>query len=334
MRHCNIPIFIPHLGCPNQCVFCNQRSISGKTDFAESNVQIEIERALETVSPEDTVEIAFFGGSFTGIDRELMLRLLQTAQAYVDCGRVHSIRLSTRPDYLSDEILEILSRFSVRTIELGLQSMDDGVLCATKRGHTAADAVRAIRAVKNAGFSPVGQMMIGLPQSTPQSERETAQMLAELGVDAVRIYPTVVFYGTPLADMTASGAYTPLSIEDAVKRTADVLELFCERGIPCLRIGLCASEALTSPAHVMAGPNHPALGELVMSECMYRKILQVLADANALGKRVILHVPETEISRAIGQHRCNLHRLQRETETQVTRVRGDAAEITVTLCDE
>ncbi len=303
-------------------------------DFAESNVRIEIERVLETISPADTVEIAFFGGSFTGIDRELMLRLLQTAQAYVDLGRVQSIRLSTRPDYISDEILEILSRFSVRTIELGLQSMDDSVLCAVQRGHTAADAERAMRAVKDAGFSLVGQMMIGLPRSTPACEREAAQALAELGVDAVRIYPTVVFYGTPLADMTAEGTYIPLSLEDAVKRSADVLELFRERRIPCLRIGLCASEELISPEHVMAGPNHPALGEMVMSECMYRKILQVLQDANALGKRVILHVPETEISRAIGQHRCNLHRLQRETETQVIRVRGDAAGITVTLCDE
>ena len=175
MPHRNIPIFIPHMGCPNQCVFCNQRSMSGCSDFCEDEVDRQIEQALSTIPMECKVEIAFFGGSFTGIDRNQMIRLLDLAQSYVDAGRVNGIRLSTRPDYISQEILRILSRYSVRVIELGLQSMDDAVLLASKRGHTAKQAEDACRAITQAGFALVGQMMIGLPQSTVAKELETAK---------------------------------------------------------------------------------------------------------------------------------------------------------------
>ena len=229
MRHVNIPVFIPHLGCPNQCVFCNQRSISEHQEFSETNVRDEIEQVLSTLRPEDEAEIAFFGGSFTGIDRGLMCRLLDLAQEYVKAGRVGSIRLSTRPDYIDEEILSILSRYSVGTIELGLQSMDDAVLLACRRGHTAADAERACRAVVEAGFSLVGQMMIGLPGASPESEIKTAQKICDMGASAVRIYPTVVFYDTPLCEMAQHGAYTPLSVDEAVERTAPVLQLFRAR---------------------------------------------------------------------------------------------------------
>ena len=205
MRHINIPIFIPHLGCPNDCVFCNQRSISGKTDFCEENIDAEIEEALSTCGATDEAEIAFFGGSFTGIDRELMIRLLDKAQVYVDAGRVSSIRLSTRPDYIDGEILSILSRYAVRTVELGLQSMDDGVLAASRRGHDAATAERACAMVKKAGFSLVGQMMIGLPVSDGAKEVATARRLCELGVDAARVYPTVVFYQCSTSDAPYAG---------------------------------------------------------------------------------------------------------------------------------
>ncbi len=329
MRHCNIPVFIPHLGCPNQCVFCNQRSISGCSAFCEDTVKEEIDRALSTVREGDRAEIAFFGGSFTGIDRDLMLRLLTLAETYVTAGCVTSIRLSTRPDYISEEILSLLSRFSVHTIELGLQSMDDAVLAASQRGHTAAEAAEASRAVVRAGFSLVGQMMIGLPGATPESEIMTAQALCALGVSAVRIYPTVVFYDTPLCDMTKRGDYIPLSIDEAVARTANVLEIFRERSIPTLRIGLCATEELASPERVMAGPNHPALGELVMSECTYRAMLRALQKAALDTKYVILHVPPREVSRAVGQHKRNLARLSEQTGVRVMRVLGDSEQASV-----
>lgn len=326
MRHRNIPIFIPHMGCPNQCVFCNQRSISGCAEFHSETVKEQIDRALSTIEADCEVEIAFFGGSFTGIDRELMIRLLDLAEGYVREGRVASIRLSTRPDYISDEILKILSRYSVRSIELGLQSMDDEVLLATKRGHTAKEAKKACRDVVEAGFILTGQMMIGLPASTRETEIMTARTIAEVGASSVRVYPTVVFYDTPLYHMAANGAYTPLSLSEAVTRTADVLEIFEAAGIPCIRIGLCATEDLTSPEKVYGGPNHPALGELVMSECYYRRLYDAVQKNALQNKDVILHVPPRELSRAVGQHRANVLRLLEETGARIVRVLSTKAE--------
>ena len=320
MRHVNVPVFIPHLGCPNQCVFCNQRSISEHQDFSEESVRDEIEQILSTLSPEDEAEIAFFGGSFTGIERALMCRLLDLAQTYVKEGRVDSIRLSTRPDYINDEILSILSRYSVKTVELGLQSMDDAVLLSCRRGHTAAQAEDACRAVVKAGFSLVGQMMIGLPGATPESEIKTAQKICELGASAVRIYPTVVFYDTPLCEMAQHGLYAPLTVEEAVERTAPVLQIFRARALPCIRVGLCATESLTSPDAVYAGPNHPALGEMILGECLYQKVKEKVLQADLAEKGIILEVPPKELSATVGQHRRNIEKLQRETGVTVHRV--------------
>ena len=280
----------------------------------------EIEQILSTLRPEDEAEIAFFGGSFTGIDRGLMCRLLDLAQAYVKEGRVKSIRLSTRPDYIDEEVLSILSRYSVKTIELGLQSMDDDVLLACRRGHTAAQAEAACRAVVDAGFSLVGQMMIGLPVASPESEIETAQKICELGASAVRIYPTVVFYDTPLCEMAQHGEYVPLSVDEAVERTAPVLQIFRARALPCIRVGLCATESLTSPDAVFAGPNHPALGEMILSECLYAKVKEKVLQAGLTGEGIILEVPPRELSATVGQHRRNIEKLQRETGVITHRV--------------
>ena len=332
MRHVNIPVFIPHLGCPNQCVFCNQRSISEHKDFCEESVRDEIEQVLSTLSPSDEAEIAFFGGSFTGIDRGLMCRLLDLAQAYVTAGRVKSIRLSTRPDYIDGEILSILSRHAVKTIELGLQSMDDAVLLSCRRGHTAADAERACRAVVGAGFSLVGQMMIGLPGSTPESEMMTAQKICDLGASAVRIYPTVVFYDTPVCEMAQHGHYAPLTVEEAVERTAPVLQFFRARALPCIRVGLCATESLTSPDAVYAGPNHPALGEMILGECLYQKVRAAVLQAGLAGEGIVLEVPPRELSATVGQHRRNIEKLQRETGVTVHRVSANESLTECRVC--
>ena len=311
------------MGCPNQCVFCNQRSISGCMDFHEEDVRGQIDATLATIPDGTETEIAFFGGSFTGIDRALMIRLLALAESYVREGRVMSIRLSTRPDYISGEILDILSSYTVRNIELGLQSMDDDVLSATHRGHSAMQARKACRAVVEAGFSLIGQMMIGLPASTPESEILTAQTICDMGASASRIYPTVVFYGTPLCEMAQCGEYTPLSVDGAVERSANALEIFQKNGVPCIRIGLCSGEALTSHDAVYAGPNHPAIGELIISECYFRRMRAYLSENDLVGRDVILHLPQREMSQAIGQRRSNLVRLQAELGTRVIRVVQD-----------
>lgn len=323
MRHRNIPIFIPHMGCPNQCVFCNQHSIATSKPFALSEVRSQIEAVLRTVDRDDETEIAFFGGSFTGIDRALMISLLEIAQEYVKAGSVLSIRLSTRPDYINAEILRILSRYSVKSIELGLQSMSDRVLTACRRGHTAKDAENACRAIVGAGFSLVGQMMIGLPQSSLEDEVESAERICALGAEAARIYPTVVFYGTPLCEMAKRGEYTPLTLEGAIKRSAAVMRVFDAHRVPCIRIGLCANEGLTDPKTVYAGPNHPALGELVMNDYYYEKCKELLTDAHLLGQKILLRVPTTEVSKVVGQHRSNIIRLRDETDTRVMRVIAD-----------
>lgn len=310
MKHVNIPIFIPHLGCPNNCVFCNQRSISGKQSFVRESVDQEIKNALSTISEECETEIAFFGGSFTGIDRELMIYLLDTAQKYINDGRVKSIRLSTRPDYINDEILEILSRYGVKTVELGLQSMDDGVLVATKRGHTAEQGAGACRLVKKYGFSLVGQMMVGLPMSTCEKERYTAEKLCELGVDAVRIYPTVVFFDTELCNMASRGEYTPIDNDSAVTRTKELLKIFDREGVECIRVGLCASENLSSAEAVYGGANHSAIGELAMGEVYFDKMCELVENIGQVeGKKVIFYVSRGSVSKAVGQKRKNIERI-------------------------
>ena len=311
MRHINIPIFIPHLGCPNMCVFCNQRSISGKMDFDISKVKNEIEQALSTAKNDDFIEIAFFGGSFTGIDRNLMISLLSLAQEYINAGRASSIRLSTRPDYIDGEILDILSSYSVGTIELGLQSMDDEVLKISKRGHTSFCAENACKMIKARGFSLIGQMMIGLPSSTVEKEIYTAKKICEMGADGARIYPTVVFYETELCEMMQSGVYSPLTNEEAVERTKEALKVFIENNVPCIRVGLQSGENLSDASHVAGGANHSAIGELSMSAIYLDRICQYI-DENLLSKtpeKIIIYCPVGEVSKVVGQKRKNIQKI-------------------------
>ena len=314
-RHINIPIFIPHLGCPNQCVFCNQRTITGVKEFDIASVKSEIDEALETVGVDTEAEIAFFGGSFTGIGEEPMTSLLKLAYSYVQTGRVKSIRCSTRPDYIDDRILDILWQYGVRCIELGLQSSDEQVLMLTRRGHTCLDEKRACELIVKRGFTLVGQMMIGLPGSDLSSEIKTARFICECGAKGARIYPTVVFYGTELQAMASAGEYTPLTLLDAVKRSAAVLRVFLENGVKVIRIGLCATESLTSEDSYYAGPNHAAIGELVEGEVYYELINEKIRDMNIADKisgRITVTVPSGALSKAIGQNKRNKIRLENE----------------------
>ena len=312
-KHVNIPIFIPHLGCPNQCVFCNQRTISGVNSFDISGVEKQIEEALATVSQEYEVEIAFFGGSFTGIDRELMMALLKIAHNYVVSGKVSSIRCSTRPDYINEDILDILKLYRVKTVELGLQSASDSVLEKSKRGHTRLDEERACRMIVDAGFNLVGQMMIGLPGSSLENELETARFIVDVGATGARIYPTVVFYDTELCEMAESGEYAPLKLEDAVARSAKVLEIFVTNNVDVIRIGLCSSENLSSEEKYYAGPNHSALGEMVEGELYYNTIKRMLdVELPSSDTNLLVSVAKGCISKTVGQNKRNKLRLIRE----------------------
>jgi len=316
-RHINIPIFIPHLGCPNMCVFCNQRLISGQSKFDKESVHTQIEEALSTISADVDTEIAFFGGSFTGIDRELMVYLLDTAEEYVRSGRVSGIRLSTRPDYINTEILDILKKYTVKTIELGIQSMDDCVLEASRRGHTSGMSQEACKLVLQYGFELIGQMMVGLPGADTDSECQTAREICAMGASGARVYPTVVFKGTELFDMTECGVYSPLDTDEAVMRTKNVLAVFAEHRLPVIRVGLCASENLASDDAV-AGATHSAIGELAMGELYYDIICRELNGLNVNGGRTVIAVPRGEISKAVGQKRKNTLRLRDVYRTSVS----------------
>lgn len=286
--------------------------------FDISSVEKEIETALSTTSKEDCVEIAFFGGSFTGIDRNLMVSLLSLAQGYVDEGRVSSIRLSTRPDYIDAEILDILSSYAVKTVELGLQSMDEEVLSACKRGHTAEQAERACKMIKERGFDLIGQMMVGLPKSSVQKEIYTAERICKMGADGARIYPTVVFYQTELCQMMQSGEYIALSNEDAVERTKEVLKIFARENVPCIRVGLCAGENLSSEDAVCGGANHSAIGELAMSALYFDLICEKI-DAkikaekpSKMPENITVFCPKGETSKIIGQKRANIEKISQK----------------------
>ena len=315
--HVNIPVFIPHLGCPNQCVFCNQRAISGVKEFRADSVREIIDAALSTVKADQEAEIAFFGGSFTGIERGLMLSLLDIAKEYTDAGRVSSIRLSTRPDYINGEIIEILKKYGVKTVELGLQSSSEEVLLLSKRGHGFLAEKNACRMIVEGGMELVGQMMIGLPGSSLEKELECAEFIIKSGAVGARIYPTVVFYETELCDMARSGIYEPLSLEDAVLRSAAVFEKFYEAGVQVIRIGLHASENLSSRDSCFAGPNHPALGELVFNEFFYKRISKELKRLDINGKAVKISVAKGCVSKAVGQNQKNKKRLTAEFSAEV-----------------
>ena len=311
MRHVNIPIFIPHLGCPNQCVFCNQRTISGIEKFNPENVRAQIDLALETIEDGAEVEIAFFGGSFTGIDREQMVELLEIGYSYISNNKVKSLRCSTRPDYIDDEIIDILKRYGVKTVELGLQSSCNSVLEKSKRGHYFEAENKSCQMIVESGLDLVGQMMIGLPGSDLDSELETARFIINAGARAARIYPTVVFRETELCQMTYDGEYTPLSLDDAISRSAKVLSLFIDAGVEVIRIGLQASEGLESKDSYVAGPNHPALGELIIGEYYYEKILNILSEAKvAFDGHITILVRPGSLSKAIGQNAKNKTRLK------------------------
>ena len=306
MRHINIPVFIPHLGCPNQCVFCNQRTISGVKKFDVASVKSIIDTALSTVSEDDYAEIAFFGGSFTGIERSLMIELLEIANFYVKAGKVKSIRCSTRPDYIDEEIIEILKKYQVRVVELGLQTISDEVLLKTKRNHTSEDERRACALITRAGITLVGQMMIGLPGATPEDEIKTAEFIVSMGALAARVYPTVVFHETELCDMAKDGRYTPLSLAEAISRTAEVVKIFRSAGVKVIRVGLHASENLASEQTYFAGPNHAALGELVENKIYFDKIVTEAKKLSLSSDTVIdIIVPKGALSKAVGQKKQN-----------------------------
>lgn len=307
-RRSIIPIFVPHLGCPHMCVFCNQNRISGNERPATAeDVKKTVDEALKILPPDTEKTIAFYGGSFTAIPADEQEKLLSAAAEYVKDGRIKGIRLSTRPDAVDDEVIARLKRFGVRTVELGVQSMDDEVLKASNRGHTAEDAVRASAALKEAGFELILQMMTGLPGDTPKKSIMTARKFAAMRPDGVRIYPTVIIKDTELFDKWRRGEYAEHSIDDAVELSADLLDIFEAAGIPVIRLGLNPTEDL-SGGDAAGGAYHPALRELAEARRYLRLERKLLREEDA-GASVVFAVPRGKTSQAAGQHRSNIEAL-------------------------
>lgn len=313
-RHANIPIFVPHIGCPNDCVFCNQRTISGKTEFHVETVRKEIEEALTTISSR-VPQIAFFGGSFTGIERSLMIQLLEIAGEYIKKGLVDSVRLSTRPDYINDEILDILKSYNVKNIELGIQSMNDRVLTLNKRGHTSDTSRKAMEKVVSRGFELTGQMMTGMYGASPDDEILTAEEISRFASSA-RLYPTVTFKGTALAELFEKGEYIPPELEETVERGARVVNVFNKHGVDLIRIGLQSSEGLHSD-EVLAGEYHDAIGEMILSRVCLDELRQTAKEKDLSEGTVIFEVPKNRLSQYIGQKRCNIEMLEKELKVNV-----------------
>jgi histone acetyltransferase (RNA polymerase elongator complex component) len=272
--HVTIPIFVPHLGCPHTCAFCNQWQVSGALSIPDKLfVKQQMDQYLKTISPQvEHCETAFFGGSFTAINRDYQIELLSALKPY--WPRLTGIRLSTRPDAITTEILNFLKEYHVTTIELGAQSFDNSILKNAARGHSAEDTIAAAKLIKNAGFNLVIQLMPGLPGDTKETSLESGKTALLCRPDAVRLYPTVVLEKTHLAKLYKNGQYTPLTIDEAVDRCADLYNLFSKDGISIIRMGLHPMTP-EEEKNILAGPFHSAFGFLVKSR-VHRRSLDAL----------------------------------------------------------
>jgi histone acetyltransferase (RNA polymerase elongator complex component) len=303
-KHYIIPIFVPHEGCPHNCVFCNQEHITG-SENTKDNIEVNkiddkyvketIEEYLKTIDAIDsTIEVSFFGGTFTAINIEKQKLLLSVAKAYKEMGKINHIRLSTRPDYIDIDILENLKAYSVDIIELGVQSMDEEVLLKSGRGHIKEDVSKASKLIKEYGFTLGHQVMLGLPGDTPQKDIKTVEQLLNLKPDMFRIYPALVIKDTPMEILYNSKNYSPYSIETAVSVSKDLLCMISSKDIKVIRIGLQPTDNIAEGKDIVAGPFHPAFRELVEGSLYCDMILDF---AKNLEGNLLLKVNYRDISK-------------------------------------
>lgn len=315
-----IPVFIPHVGCPHNCVFCNQKKIAGNVCApTPEQVAKQVEAALEKPH-KSPPQVAFYGGSFTAIPAEDQMAYLNAVKKWVENGELSGVRVSTRPDFIDDRIVKRLWDNGVRTVELGIQSFDDEVLKVSGRGHSSEEGIFAAKCVKKNGMGLILQLMAGLPGDKRETAVASACQAAKLYPDGVRIYPVAVIEDTPLAELYRRGKYKPLSVENAVEWSADMLEVFIRENIPVIRIGLNPSESL-EPV-VLAGAYHPALGELVRSRVYLRRSRQSIAALEPdAGASIILKCGKRYVSAVCGQKAVNRITLEEEFKLASLRVR-------------
>ena len=300
-----IPIFVPHRGCPHDCIFCNQKRITGvSTDVTSEDVRNIIEEYLTTIDKDASVEIAFFGGSFTAIDVEIQESLLSVAKEYVEKGLIEDIRMSTRPDCINDEILTLLKDYKTSIIELGVQSLDKDVLIDSIRGHEVEEVIESSKLIKKYGISLGLQMMVGLPSDTEEKCIETARKFIELQPDCVRIYPTLVVKETGLESLLERNEYTPFTLDESINIVKKLLTLFYVNNINVIRVGLQATDDIQIGKAIVDGPYHPAFRELVESE-MIKDYLKNIIVQNKAKSSIIIKTNKKNVSRIIGNKKSN-----------------------------
>lgn len=301
-----IPVFVPHRGCLNDCVFCNQRRITGQEDLYNLNeIENEIKSAVKTInfSENPQVEIAFYGGSFTGIKQRIQRQLLEIGYKYVKQHNLEGLRISTRPDYISPEILSVLKAYGVKRIELGVQSLDPDVLEKSKRGHDAIIVEKSVRLIKEYGFKCGIQLMIGLPGDTREKSIQSAKMASQLKPDFVRIYPTLIIKDTALEALYESNLYKPLTLEEAVDLAMEMYTIFLKNSIPVIRMGLQPTRNILEGEDVIDGPFHSSFRELVISRFLLTQISEIL-ECNAF-VQVKFELNPKDISYLVGNKGVN-----------------------------
>ncbi len=312
-RHVIIPIFIPHKGCPFDCIYCNQKSISGECgeQSAESIIS-QVLTHLSYVKEGTHVEIAFYGGSFTGIERDLQIKYLEAANRFIKEGTVEAVRISTRPDYINSEILGYLSYYNVKTIELGVQSLDEKVLEESKRGHNIKSVYESSYLIKSHGFTLGIQTMTGLPGDTPLKAINTAKKVIGIGPQIVRIYPLLVIRNTYLEKLYKEGRFIPQTLDEAVELCSTLLFMYEKEGINVIRMGLQTTENINEGADVVAGPFHPAFRQLVESRLMLRKVEEGIKGCPGQKRSLTVYVNKSRVSDVVGHKKANIEFLKKK----------------------
>ena len=330
-----IPFFIPHAGCPHQCVFCNQANITGQYGPADAaTVPGTIEHYLDTRHSGGRVQVAFYGGSFTALPPDEQEAYLEAVRPFIESGRVCDIRLSTRPDCVSSKTLDLLAKYHVKTVELGVQSMDDRVLALAGRGHTALDTVNAVALLREYGFAVGLQLMPGLPGDSADIFQTTVNTSIGLNPDFVRLYPALVIKGTPLERLYLAGKFSPLPLDEAVVICREACTKFEGAGISVVRMGLQPTKELERPGTILAGPYHPAFRQLVESSIFLDKMRAALREGKEQGRTAVFGVNSRDLSTAVGQRRDNIERLKKEFGLSAVRIvesRSDGGRGEVTL---
>ena len=304
-----IPVFIMNRGCPHQCIFCNQKISAGNypLELTKNIFKAEVGSYLKWNKDKSRkVEIAFYGGNFTGLDPAYQKKLLSWANSYIQAGLVNSVRISTRPDYITGDKLILLKENGVTTVEIGAQSFIDEVLKFSHRGHNAAVISGAMMLLKDYDFQTSLHLMVGLPKDTKEGFIYSLDKTIELKPDMVRIHPVIVFTGTILAEKFLHGIYHPLKLSEAVELSCLAWEKLSAAGIRIIRIGLHLTKEMENDNGVLAGPIHPSLGSLVLSSVFYNRTIKLLDNIPHETPEIRFHLSDHDISSFRGLNNANI----------------------------